>query len=97
MHRRLAKCTSGRGIAWSPADAHVILPGSWVPLLLIVPLFSIKFGVGASLAMSPALAREAGFAAAAGLLYGVFSGVFLARGLAVWQVARQSFQSGLVA
>ena len=86
-----------QGIAWSPADARVILPGSWVPLLLIVTLFGIKFGVGASLAMNPALAREAGFAAAVGLLYGGFSGVFLARGLAVWQVARQNLQSGLAA
>ena len=85
------------GIAWSAADSHVILPGSWVPLMLIVALFSIKFGVGASLAMSPALARDAGFAAAVGLLYGLFSGVFLGRGIAVWDVARQNLQSGLAA
>jgi hypothetical protein len=75
----------------------MLVPGSWLPMLLIVALFSVKFGVGVLLAMSPGLALEAGFAAEVGLAYGAFSGMFLGRGLAMWQVGRRSLRSRFAA
>jgi uncharacterized membrane protein (DUF2068 family) len=84
-----------RGIAWSAADARLVVPGSWLPLLMIVTLFAIKFCVGALLAMNPALAHDTGFAASAGLAYGAFSGLFFGRGVVMWQVARRNLQSAL--
>jgi hypothetical protein len=82
-----------RGVTWSARDERLVVPGSWVPMLLIVARFSVKFGVGASLALGPSLAGDPGFAAAVGLTYGGFSGVFLGRGLVMWQVARQGLQT----
>ena len=78
-----------RGIRWSAADARLAVPGSWLPMLLIVGLFSVKFGVGVRLAMGPGLALDPGFAATLGMLYGTFSGLFLGRGVAMWQVGHR--------
>jgi hypothetical protein len=71
------------GARWSADLRCFEAPGSWVPLLLIVALFCVKFGVGASLAMHPALRDDEAFAAAAGLAYGGFSGLFAGRALAL--------------
>lgn len=67
------------------------VPGSWVPLALMMALFSLKFGVGVALAHQPELRQSAGLAvAAASAAYGLFSGVFLGRALALWALARQA-------
>ena len=84
-----------RGIVWSAGDARLVVPGSWLPLLLMVTLFAIKFCVGVLLAMTPALAYEAGFAASVGLAYGAFNGFFFGRGVVMWQVARRNLHSAL--
>lgn len=80
------------GIEWSEADQRLLVPGSWMPLALILGLFAVKFGVGVALAMHPELARDGSFATWIGLAYGVFSGGFLARGVAMWKVANQALQ-----
>ena len=76
------------GARWSAAERCFELPGSWVPLALIVALFCIKFGVGTSLALHPALGDNAAFAHGASLAYGAFSGVFAGRALALLRLAR---------
>jgi hypothetical protein len=78
------------GIRWLPQERSVLMPGSWLPLVLLLGLFAIKFAVGVALSMTPGLAVDAAFAGFAGLAYGAFSGVFLARTLAVWRVVRSS-------
>jgi hypothetical protein len=76
-----------RGAAWSSQRGLLQVPGSWLPLLLIVGLFAVKYGVGVSLAMHPEHATEAGFAFGVSLAYGAFSGLFLARTLALRRLA----------
>lgn len=78
-----------RGAAWSPQGATLRVPGSWLPLMLIVALFSLKYFAGASLALHPELATDAAFAGPMSLAYGSFSGLFLARGLALRNVANR--------
>ena len=68
-----------RGVRWSPGSAALQVPGSWLPLGLFVALFALKYSVGVSLALQPALARDAAFAGLCSLAYGGFSGLFLAR------------------
>ncbi|MBW8829673.1 MAG: hypothetical protein JF606_09630 [Burkholderiales bacterium] len=79
-----------RGIAWSAQDQRLQVPGSWWPLMLILGIFTTKFGVGATIAMHPALAHDPLFGAVAGLAYGSFAGVFLSRGVAMWKVAHEA-------
>jgi hypothetical protein len=70
------------------------VPGSWLPLVLILSLFTLKFCVGVMLAMEPALRQSTGLATAVCAGYGLFSGLFLARSVALWAVARRA-QPGL--
>ena len=75
------------GARWSAAEQAFRLPGSWVPLMLILGIFCTKFGVGVSLALHPEVRSTPGFAIGASLAYGVFSGFFAGRALALWRLA----------
>lgn len=72
------------------ATRHFDLPGSAVPLLLIVALFFIRYAVNVELALQPALAREASFALQVAALYGAFSGLFALRAARLWRLARST-------
>jgi hypothetical protein len=75
-------------VTFSAAARRFQLPGSWVPLVLMLSLFALKYGAGVSLAMTPQLRQSLPFVVTASLAFGAFSGVFLARTLALWSVAR---------
>lgn len=74
-------------IRYEATSRTFLLPGSVVPLVLFMGIFLTKYAVGVSLRMQPALAHDSSFALALGLLYGAFSGVFLARSAQLWRVA----------
>lgn len=69
------------------------LPGSWVPLLLIVGIFVTKYAVGFMTAIQPEVAQDMNFALGVATLYGAFSGVFLARAVVLWRLAFQTGKS----
>jgi hypothetical protein len=73
---------------WLPAERVFEVPGSWVPLALMLGIFGMRFAVAVLLALQPGLRGDAGFAALAGLGYGGFSGLFLGRAMALWQLTR---------
>lgn len=77
---------SAGGACWSAANQTFRLPGSWVPLALILGIFGVKFGVGINLALHPELRQTALFAVGASLTYGVFSGIFAGRALVLWRL-----------
>ena len=66
------------------------VPGSAAPLALILGIFLTKYLVGVELAMQPTLARDTEFALQIAVLYGLFSGVFAARAMRLWRLARRS-------
>ena len=74
-----------RGIVWRADAGRLAVPGSWVPLVLFLAIFSLKFAVGAATAMGAPVTHHAAFAPAVALAYGAFSGVFLGRAAAMWQ------------
>jgi len=65
------------------------LPGSWVPLILMMGLFATKYAVGVSTSLQPALAHDAHFALAVAGLYGAFSGIFIARAARLLRLAQR--------
>jgi hypothetical protein len=85
----------GSRVRWLAAEQRLLVPGSWVPLMLFLGLFIIKFGATVTLAMHPDLGIDWLFAASVGFAYGAFSGIFLARSLAMWRVARQDEPSSM--
>lgn len=76
------------GAAYEAATRSFRLPGSWVPMGLILVVFLMKYGIGVQLALEPTLARAPGFAFAVTALYGLLSGLFAARTLRVLPLAR---------
>ena len=67
------------GVRFDAARQTFSLPGSWVPLALMMAIFLTKYAVGVMLAMHPALAHDSAVAAIVASLYGAMSGVFLGR------------------
>jgi hypothetical protein len=77
-----------RRATWRAADDTLEVAGSWLPLVLIVSLFLVKYAANVGLALHPGLAAQRDFVLASSLAYGAFSGLFAARGLQLWQVRR---------
>jgi hypothetical protein len=77
-----------RGVSYSRAERTFTVPGSWLPVALMMAIFFTKYAVAVALARRPELRAALGFAAAACAVYGVFSGLFFARALRILRVAQ---------
>lgn len=80
---------SGRNAAaqYDPVRRLYALPGSVVPLLLIVGIFLVKYVVGVDLAMAPQLVQETPYVLGVAALYGAFTGVFVGRTSRLWRLS----------
>ena len=76
----LRKVVAVRGAAWSPAAKQFTVPGSFIPLTLVVGVFLFRYAVGVAFALHPERAHDLAFASACTLAYGGFAGLFWARG-----------------
>jgi hypothetical protein len=74
------------GAHWSAATNSFHVPGSWVPLALMMAIFFARYALAAGLAMAPDLVRSAGIATGASFGFGLLSGMFLARALRLWSL-----------
>jgi hypothetical protein len=68
-----------RGASWSADTRHFRVPGSFVPLMLILGVFVTKYVAGVVLAINPSLAANTSVAIVLSLVYGAFAGLFWAR------------------
>lgn len=82
--------TAPKGTLYTGSSRSFYVPGSAMPLALIVGIFLIKYVVGVELAMQPSLAHNGSFALHIAVLYGVFNGLFAARSLRLWLLARKN-------
>jgi hypothetical protein len=64
------------------------VPGSVVPMALILGIFLTKYFVGVELAMQPSLAHDGLYSLVVGTLYGLFSGTFAGRAARLWRMVR---------
>lgn len=76
-----------RGMSFDAATSKVRVPGSWLPLVLLMGIFGLKFGVGYAAGSGSPIAAGGPGAAAIALLLGLLSGAFFARARAVVAVA----------
>lgn len=83
-----------------PSNAHYLaashsfeVPGSAIPLLLILTIFVLKYVVGVLKVRAPSIVAEPLFAALACAMLGALCAAFLARGLAI-QATRQRNTGG---
>lgn len=83
------------GVRYYAGEGRFLLPGSAVPLLLVLGIFLTKYIVGVELALQPALAHDTAFTLQVATLYGLFNGMFLARAARLWRLTRADASSPL--
>ena len=77
-----------KSVVFSKQQETLTIPGSWVPLLLMMAIFFTKYLVGfASASASPMLDNTLNIAFIC-MLYGIFSGIFLSRCLVMYKVSK---------
>jgi hypothetical protein len=72
------------GVRWSAATSTFHVPGSWVPLTLMMAVFFARYALAVSAAMTPGLMHSSAFVTEASFGFGLLSGIFIARALWVW-------------
>lgn len=74
----------------SRVAGSVQVPGSWLPLGLMLGIFVAKFVLGFATGVGSPIVREPWFIAAASFVFGLLSGGFVARALVVHRFATSS-------
>jgi len=64
------------------------IPGSYIPLALIMGIFFTKFFLGLAKARHLAMLNDPGTIASVSVLLGFFSGMFLASGWVLWRIKK---------
>ncbi|MEJ6006811.1 DUF6622 family protein [Paucibacter sp. AS339] len=70
------------------------VPGSWLPLALMMGIFLAKFAVGMSTALHPELLNTPAFASSFSALFGAFGGAFLGRSRNILNCSTSSMIEG---
>ena len=79
-----------QNVTFSKENCSFKIPGSWLPMFLIMGIFFIKYAVGVSFARHLSILNNDIFIIAVSLLYGSFSGLFLSRSLVILKSKYQS-------
>lgn len=75
-------------VSFSAQDNKLIIPGSWVPLILMMAIFFTKYVVGFALASQLPIVNDSLFMLLISVLYGVFSGTFVARSIVMFRASQ---------
>jgi hypothetical protein len=68
-----------RGVRHDSETRSFVIPGSWLPLAMMMGIFFTKYGVGIMLAQHGELRDADAFVATISLVYGFWSGMFFGR------------------
>lgn len=78
-----------RNVTYSAESKLFAVPGSWIPLALMLCIFFTKYAVAVAGAFDPGASNSTALIAAICTIYGLCSGIFLARALRVARIAKQ--------
>jgi len=84
------KSENPSGVSFATETKTFSVPGSWLPLSLMMAIFFTKYAVGIILARKLPIAGELAFIGSISLIYGLLSGLFFARAVAILRTARVS-------
>lgn len=86
-------------VQYSSPTRSFAVPGSWIPLALMMAIFSMRYATGVLVAMHPTLPGTVAFDLLVGSLSGLVSGAFAARAVRIGRVAaaRDPVDRGLAA
>lgn len=77
-------------VRYEPGQGRFFMPGSPLPLILMMGVFFTKYAAGVTFGMHPELARDPAILLAVGLVYGAFSGIFAGRGARLVALSQRS-------
>jgi hypothetical protein len=83
----IAMSSAPAGTRHDASSRSFHIPGSWLPMALILGIFLTKYIVGVDLSMQPGLAHDTPYTLVVGALYGIFSGAFAGRAIRLWRLA----------
>ena len=78
------------GAGYVPDMSVYTIPGSWLPLTLMLAIFLTRYAVAVAIAIDASLREASLFIVAAGLAYGFLSCTFPARAYALVRAARHA-------
>jgi hypothetical protein len=76
------------GVRFVSSENKFDLPGSWLPLMLMMTIFCARFVLGVARVMNPALIGNSTFIVTVSAILGLCSGMFLARSIRILAVQR---------
>ena len=82
--------TPSRRAAYDASTKQFTVPGSWMPLALMMGIFFFKYAVAVGHAMKPGILETTTAVVVVAGTYGLFSGMFAARALRVLGVMKQA-------
>lgn len=71
------------------------VPGSWLPMGLMMAMFYAKYVSGVSVALHPELRQQSSFVLCFAAFYGAMSGIFLGRAVRLWCLVFQKTQTAV--
>lgn len=77
-----------RGVRYNGVDGRFEVPGSWVPLVLMLTIFSARFVFAATAAMNPSIVGAVTFIGCVSVTLGFCSGLFLSRAIRALSLRR---------
>ena len=80
-----------RGVYYSSTTRLYTVPGSWLPLSLMMVIFFTKYAVGVLTARHIGIVKTEVFGIVVGFVYGFLSGLFLSRALVAWRARQRPF------
>jgi hypothetical protein len=83
-----AAANLSRGASY--AGGRFTVPGSWIPMAVILAIFFARYAINVSLAMDPSLREVLAFAIVASAGYGLASGFFAGRALGLVRRTRNA-------
>jgi hypothetical protein len=77
-----------RGVRYDAVNGRFEIPGSWVPLVLMLTIFSTRFVFAVMKALNPSIVGTATFIGSVSVILGFCSGLFLSRAIRALKLRR---------
>lgn len=74
-------------VSFSPTTATFHIRGSWLPMVLLLGIFSVKYAIGYSTARHLPILQELWFIICVCLVLGLLGGVLTTRAIAIWVIS----------
>jgi hypothetical protein len=74
------------GVRYVAREKRFEIPGSWIPLAMILAVFAVRYLFNVAMGIDPALRHSAAFIVVASLAYGLLGGLFPSRAARFWKV-----------